>query len=158
VAKKTVLLALAGVYQLLRFAFLSALIMASRDAVSSPATSGAVLALAAGAVLPAILILQLALTRSRALLAPLRVALFLQTIGSILFLTRAVPAQLAAVDPGLAILLAAVLLPLLDAGALLFLLLYGRARDNDSGVSDERGTPSASSADEPDVVIVEIEE
>lgn len=155
-AKKTVLLALAGVYQLIRFTLLAALIMASRDAVSSPATSGAVLALAAGAVLPTILILQLALTGSPALLPPLRVGLFLQTIGSLLFLLRAAPSELGAIEPGVALLLTAVLLPLLDAGALLFLLLYGKPRDNGASTDDDAGARSL--PDEPEVVVVEIEE
>jgi hypothetical protein len=158
VAKKTVILTCAGVYQLLRFAFLAALIMATGDVISSPTTGGAVLALAAAGVLPAVLILQLALTRSRVLLAPLRVGLFLQTIGSILFLTRAAPTQLTAVDPGMAILLTAVLLPLLDAGALLFLLLYGKPRDDDAGVSRTGERPAPPLPDAPEVFVVEIEE
>jgi hypothetical protein len=158
VVKKTVLLTSAGVYQLLRFTVLAALIMASRDAVSSPTTGGAVLALAASAVLPAVLILQLALTGSRVLLAPLRVGLFLQALGSVLFLIRSVPAQLAAVDPMVPVLLTTVLLPLFDAGALLFLLLYGKRRDDDAGASTEHGRTAASIPDEPEVFVVELEE
>jgi hypothetical protein len=80
--------------------------------------------LAASSVLPTLLVLQLAVTGSAALLAPLRVGAFLQAIGAALLLVR-MPGTLGiGVDRPAVFVGAAALMALLDGGFLIFVLGY----------------------------------
>ncbi|MFO8042930.1 MAG: hypothetical protein R6U25_07000 [Alkalispirochaeta sp.] len=117
---------------------------------SQPSFSGVALALAGAAVLPTLLILQLILTRSGALLAPLRVALALQLIGSAVTVAQVAGGYASLLEPSVTTIGLAGILFLLDAVSLLFLLSYTP--------QSSRRDPEAPSRERPDQPQISVEE
>ncbi|MFW5828315.1 MAG: hypothetical protein ACOCU4_09485 [Alkalispirochaeta sp.] len=146
-AKKTLILTSIGVYQLVRFVVLTGLLVMMMQTSVSSGFSGVALALGGAALLPALLILQWMLTGSPVLIAPLRVALALQLTGAALTMAQVVGAMTSTMG---GISIAAVLtgiLVVLDAGSLLFLLLFTPLTDRHRASvppQERTGTPQIS--------------
>ena len=139
-------------YQLFRFAALVIPFLVFVQVAAPPDLSGLALAIAATGVVPAVMLLQLILTRSEALLAPLRVGLTLQMLGSLLFLLGIPGADAGLLLRPVALLTAAGLVFLLDAVSLLYLLSY-RPK-----VSPTHLDPRPPASAGPDINVEELEE
>ena len=80
-------LAAVGTYQIVRFLMLSLFIVTREGLLEDPVMRTGVLTLSAGTLVSAVLALQLILTRSPALLAPLRITKLLETVSAALLFT-----------------------------------------------------------------------
>ena len=80
-------LAAVGTYQIVRFLVLSLFLVTREGLLEDPVMRTGVLTLSAGTLVSAVLALQLILTRSPALLAPLRITKLLETVSAALLFT-----------------------------------------------------------------------
>lgn len=120
---------------------------------SQPSFSGVALALGGAAVLPTLLLLQLILTRSGALLAPLRVALALQVIGSAVTVAQVAGGYASLLEPSVTMIGLAGILLLLDAASLLFLLSYTPQSNR-----HDPEPPSRETQDQPQITVEDVED
>lgn len=125
-----------GFYQFVRTLVLLIAVIVQQQLSGGGSSPGLILALGVGALVPALLILQLRLTGASAILPPLRVALFLQLLGSLLLAASSRGVGLPPGIPSAAVLAAASLLVLADTASLVFLLSW-KARVNGTRVSAE---------------------
>ena len=119
-------LAFIALYQLLRALLLTLAVLTGITIAGAAEFSGLVLALAAGAFVPAALLVQLILTRQSVLVPPLRLGVLLQLFGSFLLLLRAPSPDAILISRPATVFAAAGALVILDAISLLFLLLCGK--------------------------------
>lgn len=120
---------------------------------AQPSYSGVALALGGAAILPTLLFLQLILTRSFVLLAPLRVALALQLIGTGVTIAQIMGGYASLLTPSVTTLALAGFFFILDAASLLFLLSYQpQLRRPDPAA------PSHESPDQPQITVEEVED
>ncbi|MFW5695496.1 MAG: hypothetical protein ACOCYB_10015 [Alkalispirochaeta sp.] len=152
-AKKTLLFTVIGVYQVVRFVVLTAILVFMIQMSSPPGFSGVALSVGGAAVLPAVLMLQWILTRSPVLIPPLRVALTLQALGSAVTMMQVIAARTAppAISPAAVILTG--ILVLLDAVAALFLLLYTPQTREQRSPRESHESPAA-----PPISVEEVED
>jgi hypothetical protein len=153
VAKKALLLTSIGFYQIVRFVVLMVFLVVMVRVSSPPSLSGVAIAVGGAAILPTLMILQLVLTGSRPLVAPLRVALTLQLVGALITFSQVSFVQAAMWESSAAAVGAAGILVLLDAASLLFLLLFNPQSDLQDSKRDTRGTES-----QPRISVEEVEE
>ncbi|MEX2444944.1 MAG: hypothetical protein WD492_15190 [Alkalispirochaeta sp.] len=152
-AKQTLLLASIGLYQLARFVVLTTALVMMIQTSSQPSFSGVALAVGGAAILPTLLLLQLVLTRSPALVAPLRVALILQLVGATVTLAQVAVGRTSLVGLSTTTVGLAGILVLLDAASLLFLLLL-------TPHTSLRHPPESSTdtTDQPQISVEEVED
>lgn len=111
------------------------------------------LAVGGAALLPALLLMQWMLTGSPALIAPLRVALALQLTGAALTMAQVMGATTSAMGGlSIAAMLSGILV-LLDAGSLLFLLVY-----TGPTVRQRASVPPHGRTDAPQIPVEEVED
>lgn len=121
---RRIALSITGLYQFVRITLLLGVLIGLQALAGDAVPPGLLITAAAGGLLPVLLIVQLGLTRAAALLAPLRTALFLQLVGSLVLAAGYRGIALPPGTPELLALAAASLLVVADTASLVFLLSW----------------------------------